>query len=107
MATNTIIRLVDDITGEEAAETVRFGLDGKSYLIDLSDTSAKELRDALAGYIESARAERTPAPARQLRAVVDREQLQAIRVWARTHGWPDVKDRGRVAADVLAAYHAA
>ena len=42
------IRLVDDLDGETADETVEFGIDGKSYEIDLSKENAGRLRDALA-----------------------------------------------------------
>jgi len=42
------IRLVDDIDGEAADETVEFGIDGKNYEIDLSKDSARKLRHALA-----------------------------------------------------------
>jgi len=36
MAQKTIVSLIDDLSGEEADETVRFGLDGAQYEIDLS-----------------------------------------------------------------------
>ena len=55
MATQTIVTLVDDLDGSEATESVSFALDGASYEIDLSDTNADKLRDALAGYVASAR----------------------------------------------------
>ena len=49
------IRLVDDLDGEVADETVEFGVDGKNYEIDLSTANAKKLRDALAEFVASAR----------------------------------------------------
>jgi len=39
--------LVDDIDGSEAEGTVRFGLDGAEYEIDLSAENALALRGAL------------------------------------------------------------
>jgi TorA maturation chaperone TorD len=36
----------------------------------------------------------------------DREQTQAIRAWARKQGHK-VNDRGRIPADIVAAYHSA
>lgn len=36
MAQHTQIDLIDDLTGEEARETVRFGVDGTDYAIDLT-----------------------------------------------------------------------
>jgi len=55
------IRLVDDLDGEAADETVEFGIDGKSYEIDLSKDNAGRLRDALAEFVSAAR-DRLPAP---------------------------------------------
>lgn len=103
------IRLVDDLDGEVADETVEFGVDGKNYEIDLSTANAKRLRDALAEFVGSARRSggrrRGGAPAAVVRrASVDREQNQAIREWARKRGMK-VSDRGRIPAEVLEAYH--
>ena len=105
------IRLIDDLDGQEADKTVEFGIDGKSYEIDLSTANAGKLRDALAEFVGSGfarvagRSVRWPsAPTR--RASVDREQNQAIREWARTHKMK-VSDRGRIPSEVLEAYHQA
>lgn len=104
------IRLVDDLDGEVADETVEFGVDGKSYEIDLSTANAKKLRDALADFVASARRaggrrRGGGAPAAVARRpTIDREQNQAIREWARKRGMK-VSDRGRIPAEVLDAYH--
>jgi nucleoid-associated protein Lsr2 len=37
MARQTTVRFVDDLDGSEATGTVEFGLEGRSYEIDLSD----------------------------------------------------------------------
>ena len=55
MAQRVVVTLSDDIDGGEAAETVAFGLDGKSYEIDLNPANAKKLRKALAPYVEAGR----------------------------------------------------
>lgn len=47
--------LVSDISGEDAAETVTFGLDGAQYEVDLTETEAAALRDALEPYVASGR----------------------------------------------------
>jgi Lsr2 len=39
---------IDDLDGSAAEGTVRFGLDGTQYEIDLNKEHAKELREALA-----------------------------------------------------------
>ena len=102
------VRLVDDIDGEAADETVEFGIDGKSYEIDLSTTNIDRLRAALAPYVSAARrtggrrAAAGPAP----RAGSDREQNQAIREWAMAQGMK-VSERGRIPTNVLTAYHSA
>jgi Lsr2 len=104
------IRLIDDLDGDTADETVEFGIDGKNYEIDLSKSNAGKLRDALASYVAAARrsggrrrgGSTTGAAAR--RPSIDREQNQAIRDWARKRGMK-VSDRGRIPAEVLDAYH--
>lgn len=105
------IRLVDDLDGEVADETVEFGVDGKNYEIDLSKENAGKLRDLLAEFIASARkaggrrrAASAPAAPAARRPSIDREQNQGIREWARKRGMK-VSDRGRIPAEVLEAYH--
>ena len=114
MAQKVTVSLIDDLDGDKADETVEFGLDGKSYEIDLSTGNADKLRDALASYVAAARrpggrrrsggGPAVAATAAARRPSVDREQNQAIRDWARKRGMK-VSDRGRIPADVLEAYH--
>src|SRR2546427_9810489 len=47
--------VVDDIDGSDAEGTVRFGLDGTDYEIDLNAKNAQALRDSLARYTWAAR----------------------------------------------------
>jgi Lsr2 len=105
------VRLIDDLDGEAADETIEFGIDGKNYEIDLSKANASKLRDALASFVAAARRSggrrsrsggASTGPAR--RPSIDREQNQAIREWARKRGMK-VSDRGRIPAEVLEAYH--
>jgi len=49
------VLLVDDLDGSEADGTVRFGLDGAEYEIDLNAEHARALRDALSRYVQAAR----------------------------------------------------
>ena len=107
MAQRVHIVLEDDLDGNVADETVTFGLDGVNYEIDLSRKNATKLRDALALYVgsgrrASGRAGRKPARGR---AATGPSALE-IREWARAQGY-EVSDRGRVPADVRAAYEAA
>ena len=98
--------LVDDLDGGEAAGTVRFGLDGTEYEIDLSAAHSDELREELQRYLAHARraggAARSAARGRRGGAV----DTAKVREWAKEQGI-EVKDRGRVPADVVEQYKAA
>ena len=110
MAKETFTRLIDDLDGGEAAETVVFGLDGHSYEIDLSAKNATKLRNALAAFVESG--SRTSGRAVGLgrggrgrsTAAAEREQNQAIRAWALRKGL-DVAPRGRIRAEIVEQYN--
>jgi len=105
MAQRVNVVLIDDLDGSEAAETVRFGLDGTSYAVDLSEAHANELRDLLAPYVGVAR--KLSGQRRMARKAASGEPNAAdVRSWARENGY-DVSSRGRVPADVLQAYAAA
>src|ERR1700722_955938 len=98
--------LIDDLDGAEAAGTVRFGLDGTEYEIDLSAAHSEELRKALGLYLAHARRPggtgRSAARGRRGSAV----DTAKVREWAKGQGI-EVKDRGRVPADVLERYKTA
>ncbi len=65
MAQTTVVKLVDDIDGGEAEETLAFALDGKAYEIELNKKNATTLRKALAPYVQHGRlVGRPPAPGR-------------------------------------------
>ncbi|QYN16821.1 Lsr2 family protein [Amycolatopsis sp. DSM 110486] len=55
MAKNTAVHVLDDLTGEPAAETVGFGLDGLDYEIDLSVRNAAALREIFDPYVTNGR----------------------------------------------------
>ncbi|MFY1632752.1 histone-like nucleoid-structuring protein Lsr2 [Solwaraspora sp. WMMB335] len=110
MAKKVITLLTDDLDGSEADRTVEFSLDGVSYTIDLSEKNAGKLRKALDAYIAAGtRVSRSAATARgrggfAAPARSDREQNRAIREWAAKNGYT-VSERGRIPANVIAAYH--
>src|SRR4051794_21680736 len=107
MAQKVSIVLVDDIDGSEASETITFGLDGTSYEIDLNEKNAAALRDALSSYVGHARkVSGGTRRARKAPAGADGASAREIRDWARSNGY-DVPERGRVSADVRAAFDAA
>ncbi len=99
--------LIDDLDGGEAAGTVRFGLDGTEYEIDLSAAHSDELRKALELYRAHARraggTAKGAARSRRASASVDTAK---VREWAKGQGI-EVKDRGRVPAGVVEQYKTA
>jgi hypothetical protein len=112
VAKETVTKLIDDLDGGEAHETVKFALDGQTYEIDLSSKNASKLRSALAPYLDSAKRlnARTGASIGRTAgrpragAVGDRDQNQAIRAWAQRKGL-DVAPRGRIKQEVVEMYH--
>ena len=100
---------IDDLDGSTAEGTVRFGLDGTEYEIDLNEKHAQELRDALARYVSAARradggARRPARPGR--RAPATGLNTTEVREWAKAQGI-EVKDRGRVPAELMVRFKAA
>ena len=101
---------IDDIDGSEAEGTVRFALDGAEYEIDLNAKNAEALRKALSRYVEAARRSsgttaRRPARAGR-RAAASGLNTTEVREWAKAQGI-DVKDRGRVPAELVVRFRAA
>jgi hypothetical protein len=100
---------IDDIDGSAAEGTVRFGLDGTEYEIDLNAEHAQQLRDALAAYVKAARrvtgGSRQPARVGR-RGPVSTPKTTEVREWAKAQGI-EVKDRGRVPAELVVKFKAA
>jgi hypothetical protein len=80
---------IDDLDGSTAEGTVRFGLDGTEYEIDLNAGHAKELRDALARYVDASRrvggSARKPARGSRHGAAGGLNTTE-VREWARAQG---------------------
>jgi Lsr2 len=106
MATQTSVRLVDDLDGSPADEVISISWGNAEYEIDLNETHAAQLREALAPYIAAARhvgrGGRPTAPPRRSPAR-GRDETADIRRWAREHGH-EVSERGRISSTVLAAW---
>lgn len=114
MARRTIQVLTDDLDGGEAEETVKFGLDGVQYEIDLSSKNAAKIRDVLAPFVGAGRkvgrggvvpGGRAAAARVRGGASADRDQNRAIREWAQGKGIK-VSDRGRIKQEIVDRYHA-
>ncbi len=103
------ILYIDDLDGSDADGTVRFALDGTDYEIDLNAKHAQELRDALTRYVSAARraggGARRPARTGRRTAASDLNTTE-VREWAKAQGI-DVKDRGRVPAELVVKFRAA
>src|SRR5215216_3877874 len=77
VARATIEKLIDDLNGGAAAETVSFALDGTAYEIDLSKKNAAGLRKALDRYISAARPQGGSRPTPRRRATPRRRTTKA------------------------------
>jgi hypothetical protein len=109
MATKTTVLLVDDLNGEPADVTTRFGLDSREYELDLTNENAQELRDLFDRYISAARKVsrgRRGSLAGAPKAAFTAVDPAAVRAWAKGNG-VEVSPRGRIKAAVLEAYRAA
>jgi hypothetical protein len=121
MATITRTYLVDDLDGsEDEVENVLLALDGTNYEIDLSASNAERLREKLARFVDAAspvKATSVPPRRRGPRGKVataakaapvpsNRDQVQAIREWAKSAGY-EVSTRGRISRAIQEAFDAA
>lgn len=101
---------MSDLEGGPADETVRFGLDGLNYEIDLSTDEAAALRGALNPYMKAGRmvaaAASRAVKSRSAAAPPRRNENRKIRDWAKVKGF-HVSGRGRISADVVDAYRKA
>jgi hypothetical protein len=106
MAHRVTVELQDDLDGGQADETLRFGLGGSEYEIDLSKKNANRFRRQIAPYIEHARKAGRGQHRRPARTSSRRERSGDIRAWAKDQGIA-VSERGRIPASVVEQYQAA
>lgn len=121
VARHESVQLVDDLDGSTGdVTTVRFGLDGIEYEIELSDPNAAQLRSIVAEYVRGGRwvGGRKPRTQRSDAAPVLTPRPKAaartpgapgagqVRAWALANGI-DVAPRGRIAKHVVDKYQAA
>jgi hypothetical protein len=119
MAERIVRQIIDDIDGSEipgdGGERIEFSFRGVDYQIDLSTTNVAKFEEALKPYTDTA-AKLRGSRSRRPKAgdngkgngggSPSKEQLAAIRHWARKNGH-SVADRGRLKAEVVAAFAAA
>ena len=106
MAQRVTVELEDDLDGGPADETLRFGLGGTDYEIDLSKKNASKFRRQIAPYIEHARKAGRGQRRRPARTTSSRDRSADIRAWAKSQGIT-VSERGRIPASVTEQYQAA
>ena len=106
MAKQTFTKVLDDISGEEGAETYSFSINGTEYSIDLSEKNAAKFEKALAPFVEKATKVGSRRRASAASSATGRKDLTQVRAWAKKHKIA-ISDRGRVSKDVLAQYDAA
>lgn len=99
--------LDDDIDGGPADVTIKFSYQGTEYEIDLSKKNEEKFIKALGPFTSKARKTggSRRSSARAAIGKTGKNQLQAIREWARANGHK-VSDRGRISQEVQDAYNA-
>ncbi len=113
MARQITERLIDDLDGSDATQTVEFSYKGKSYTLDLNDNNASELEDALAPYIAAAGkagtaqsgrgrrgGKRQSSGARGGSGAASDYSPKDVRAWAQANG-VEVPTRGRIPGKVI------
>jgi hypothetical protein len=108
MAQKVQTLFIDDLDGSEAEGTVRFGLDGTDYEIDLSTKHAGALRKSLTRYVEASRKIPAPRHPGRVRRPSGSNGISSpeVREWAKSQGI-EVKDRGRIPAELVIKFKAA
>lgn len=110
MAREIRVILTDDIDGGEADQTVEFSLGNAAYSIDLNASNVARLEAALEPFIAKAERVRNPRGGKRGGSATTTRTgkggTAAIRAWAKENGY-QVSDRGRIHADIIAAFEAA
>ena len=109
MAQRVQTLFIDDLDGSAAEGTVRFGLDGTEYEIDLNTEHAQQLRDVLAVFVRAGR--RVDGGSRRAtrsgrKGPTSRLNTTEVREWAKAQGI-EVKDRGRIPAELVVKFKSA
>jgi hypothetical protein len=107
MAKTTVVTVTDDIDGTSDAKTVRFGLNGSLFEIDLSQKNKAKFERGIAKFIGAGRkVGRAGATAGRPGNQAGRNDRAQIRAWAQEQGIT-ISARGRISASVVEQYEAA
>ena len=88
---------MDEIDGSQADETVRFGLDGEAFELNLSKAHAEELRRSLEPYVKTAR---KTGSKRNGRAATNKDQAEPVLDGAKQHSMK-VSDSGQLQRQII------
>ncbi|KAA8719933.1 histone-like nucleoid-structuring protein Lsr2 [Corynebacterium spheniscorum] len=109
MARREITKYYDDLDDTELSESelriVRFGFDGKDYVIDLSEENANKFREVMDPYITKGR-EQYGRRLNKPGAGSDHGYARRIRQWANENGL-SVAKRGKIPAEIIEKYREA
>ncbi|MEJ4100526.1 Lsr2 family protein [Corynebacterium mastitidis] len=111
MARKEVTQFFDDLSGsplsEEEVQSVIFGVDNGTYIIDLSEENAEKFRETLQPYIQVARKHIAPTQKiRRTRGVTANGRAREIRQWAIDQG-KEISMRGKIPTEIIEAYNAA
>ncbi len=111
MALQTNVTILDDLDGSPDATTYQFGHNGNWYDIDLAGDNAEEFGEYLGKLLAAARPSvevhsKGTKAAKGKATRSNRNEAQQVREWAIAEGY-GVSERGRISADIRAAYVAA
>jgi nucleoid-associated protein Lsr2 len=113
MAREVIEKLVDDLDGGDATETVSFALDGASFEIDLRKKNAAAFRKLFERYVKAGRRS-SPAGGRRRKAAASTNGSKSKREFdiAQLREWAGANDvtvpaRGRIPQAVVEKYRQA
>jgi nucleoid-associated protein Lsr2 len=113
VAKTVITQVTDDLDGSTGAETISFAYRGTTYEIDLGRRNANAFDKMMKPYLDAARKVTAARGGRRGSSNGHRTsrrssagEIASIREWARGQGY-SVSDRGRISANVMAAYEKA
>lgn len=103
MAQRVEVKLVDDLDGSEATDSITFGFEGIEYAIDLNTKNAEAFRKAIAPYLGAAT--RVGKGRKSSAGAAKKSNAKEVREWGIQNGY-DVPARGRIPAEVQQAFDA-
>lgn len=95
-----------DISGEEATQTIQYGVNGTRYEIDVTDVEAKGFHEALAPYVSVSRVRGQRSGGNGAERKAHAEETAKIRAWAAEQGIT-LTATGRIPNEVREKYKAA